>query len=121
MQVLYNPVIQEQPRRITDDQKTQKPDGNFKAVFENTIEQRSVQFSKHASLRLAARNIDLSQSQIERVQNGMQQAGEKGIRSSLVMCDGVALLVNIPNKTIVTAINANTQNVFTNIDGAVIV
>ena len=80
-----------------------------------------LRFSKHASGRLADRNIELTSGQMERLSDGARKAGEKGIQESLVVLDGLAFIVNIPNKTVVTAMEqAETQdNVFTNIDGAV--
>ena len=80
-----------------------------------------LKFSKHASVRLSDRNIELTSGQMERLCNGAKKAGEKGIHESLVVVDDLAFIVNIPNKTVVTAMNqADTQdNVFTNIDGAV--
>lgn len=80
-----------------------------------------VQFSKHASIRLNDRNINLTGDQMNRVADGIGRAGEKGIRDSLVLVDDVALVVNVKSRTVITAINQVTENVFSNIDGAVIV
>lgn len=82
-----------------------------------------VKFSKHAVNRLAERNIELTDSQLERLNEGTQKAGEKGINDSLVIVDQLAFIVNVPNNTVVTAMDqADTDdNVFTNIDGAVII
>lgn len=82
---------------------------------------QSLRFSKHAAGRLADRNIELTSGQMERLCDGAKKAGEKGIQESLVVLDGLAFIVNIPNGTVVTAMNqAEAQdNVFTNIDGAV--
>lgn len=84
-------------------------------------EASDLRFSKHAAGRLADRNIELTSGQMERLSDGARKAGEKGIQESLVVLDGLAFIVNIPNKTVVTAMEqAETQdNVFTNIDGAV--
>lgn len=81
-----------------------------------------LKFSKHASSRLSERNIELSEAQKERLNAGMQAAGEKGINESLVMVDQLAFIVNVKNQTVITALAGNdgTANVFTNIDGAVI-
>ena len=51
------------------------------------------------------------------------EALNKGIKESLVMVDSLAFIVNVPNKTVVTAMDQtdSKENVFTNIDGAVIV
>ena len=80
-----------------------------------------VQFSKHASLRLNDRNIQLTNDQMDRVADGIYRADEKGIRDSLVLVDDVALLINIKSRTVITAMSQATDNVFSNIDGAVIV
>lgn len=82
-----------------------------------------LKFSKHAANRLADRNIRLTDEQMGRLGDGTQKAGAKGIRESLVIVDQLAFIVNIPNRTVVTAMDqAETEeNIFTNIDGAVII
>ncbi|MDE6714084.1 MAG: flagellar protein, partial [Lachnospiraceae bacterium] len=54
---------------------------------------------------------------------GTVKAGEKGINESLVLMDQFAFIVNIPGNTVITAMDQTEtdQNIFTNIDGAVIV
>lgn len=82
-----------------------------------------LKFSKHASMRLDEREIALSQNQSERLEAGVQKASEKGIKESLVIVDSLAFIVNVPNQTVVTAMDQteSMENVFTNIDGAVII
>ncbi len=84
--------------------------------------QNEVKFSKHAMTRLDNRNISLTEVQMERLNEGARKAGEKGIKESLVLVDELAFIVNVENKTVVTAMNQgnNDENIFTNIDGAVI-
>ncbi len=97
--------------------------------FQEILESRralgtgEVRFSKHAAGRLADRNIELTTSQMERLNEGAQKAQEKGIRESLVIVDQLAFIVNIPNSTVVTAMNQGdtAESIFTNIDGAVII
>ncbi len=81
-----------------------------------------VKFSKHAMNRLSLRNIELTQDQMDRLNQGKAEAGEKGIKDSLILIDQLAFIVNVPNNTVVTAMDQteNKSNVFTNIDGAVI-
>lgn len=83
----------------------------------------SLKFSKHATMRLADREINLSKEQSERLEAGVKKASEKGIQESLVVMDSLAFIVNVPNRTVVTAIDQteSENNIFTNIDGAVIV
>ena len=98
--------------------------------FEEILKQKQdvtgsseLRFSKHATMRLNDRNINLSQEQNERLESGVLKASEQGINESLVILDSLAFIVNVPNKTVVTAIDQSESdnNIFTNIDGAVIV
>lgn len=72
--------------------------------------------------RLSTRNISLSDQQSERLEAGVEMAEKKGIKESLVVVDSLAFIVNVPSRTVVTAMDQNESenNVFTNIDGAVI-
>ena len=90
---------------------------------ENAEKTAGVKFSKHAANRLSERGIELSDSQMERLQAGTLKAGAKGINESLVLVDQLAFIVNVPNNTVVTAMNQTEteENIFTNIDGAVII
>lgn len=85
-------------------------------------EEETLKFSKHASIRLEQRGIHLTDAQMERLNDGTKQAGQKGIRDSLVIVDELAFIVNIPKNTVITALDSTEtdSNVFTNIDGAVI-
>jgi flagellar operon protein len=105
--------------------KTEKEDGtSFRDILNSKASAQSseVRFSKHAAGRLADRNIELTEGQMERLNEGAVRAQQKGIKESLVLVDQLAFIVNIPNNTVVTAMNQQdtAENVFTNIDGAVI-
>ncbi len=95
---------------------------SFDSILQNTVnENEGLKFSKHANLRLYDRNLNLTQNQMERVQNGVNEARSKGINDSLVLVDDIALVVSVKNNTVITATNKNQSSVFTNINGAVIV
>lgn len=87
------------------------------------VPEESLVFSKHAVTRLSDRNIELTTEQIERLETGTRKAGEKGIRESLVIVDQLSFIVNTNNKTVITAMEQSDakDNIYTNIDGAVIV
>lgn len=110
--------------------------GGAEVSFQDILRARTVQeslhrtqaaenlkFSKHAANRLADRQITLTDSQMQRLNDGTRKAGEKGIQESLVLMDQLAFIVNIPNKTVITAMDQGetNENIFTNIDGAVII
>lgn len=92
---------------------------SFDAIFKEELEK--VKFSNHALKRLEARNIQLSDNDLSRIQNAVDKAEAKGAKDSLVMMDKTAFIVNIPNKTVVTAMEVaeSNENVFTNIDSVV--
>lgn len=97
----------------------------LKTQFDGLTESApEVKFSKHASQRLDEREISLSAEQSERLNAGVQAASQKGIQESLVIVDSLAFIVNVPSQTVVTAMDqddSTASNVYTNIDGAVIV
>ena len=103
---------------------SQSTDVSFEDVLRQTALEREtgLKFSKHASMRLNERDIILTQNQSTRLENGVDAASKKGINDSIVLVDNLAFIVNVPNKTVVTAMDQTetNSNVFTNIDGAVI-
>ena len=113
-------------REIPATQPVQNPHrqsgAGFHKVFEEALQKQiPVNFSKHANMRLSDRQITLTGEQLTRVEAGLTRASAKGIRDSLVLVDDVALVVNVKSKTVVTALGKGQDNVFSNIDGAVIV
>ena len=101
--------------------ESKKETVSFQEVLNAKVEQK-VKFSKHANQRLENRNIELSEDQLERLNQGVGQARTKQIQESLVMMDNLAFIVNVKNNTVVTAMEqGESGQVFTNIDGAVIV
>jgi flagellar operon protein len=81
-----------------------------------------LQFSKHALARIERRGIELDPATLGRLSQGVGRAAGKGSRDSLVLVDGTAFVVSVSNRTVITAVGAEhmKDNVFTNIDSAVI-
>jgi len=79
-------------------------------------------FSRHALQRLQQRGITLDQSTLGRLTDGVSRAASKGSRDSVVFVDGTAYVVSVANNTVITAVGSEhmRQQVFTNIDSAVI-
>lgn len=95
----------------------------FGEILKESMESKEVKFSKHAEGRLASRNISLSKEQKQKLGAAVAKADQKGIKDSLIMMDNIALVVNVKSRTVVTAMSNNEakENVFTNIDGAILV
>ncbi len=104
---------------VTSQRIGREATSSFDAIFKEELEK--VKFSNHALKRLESRNIQLSENDITKIQNAIDKAESKGSKDSLVMMDKTAFIVNIPNKTVVTAIPVadSNENVFTNIDSVV--
>lgn len=126
----YLSIEQLTDRYLGSARKAEIPKTSEGLSFQQILDQKSaretvgnLRFSKHALGRLSDRNIELSEGQLERLNDGARKAGQKGIRESLVIVDQLAFIVNVPNQTVVTAMDSTetTENVFTNINGAVII
>lgn len=103
-------------------QKPAQSTGDFGRILQDKIDSGSgLKFSKHAELRLQSRNIKLTDAQKEKISNAVRKAEEKGVKDTLVLVDNIAFVVNVKNRTVITAVNSSElkENVFTNIDGAV--
>jgi flagellar operon protein len=84
---------------------------------------QGLKFSAHATQRLRERQIQFDPDTMLRMNEAISKADAKGVQDTLVLTDKAALIVSVPNRTVVTAMDRNNLNgnVFTNIDGAVII
>ena len=82
----------------------------------------TLRFSAHAQTRLQSRHIDLQAGHLSRLQSAVGRAANKGSKDALVLMDDMAFVVSVTNRTVVTVVDKDNlkQNVFTNIDSAVI-
>jgi len=97
---------------------------SFEEIFHSVkSNDRELKFSKHAQDRMNLRNINLSNEQISRIEVAMKKAESKGIKEALILMGDTAFIASVKSKTIITTANAEQlkDNVFTNIDGAVII
>lgn len=82
----------------------------------------SVEFSKHAQQRAQERGIEMTDDLMTQLANSVEKAQEKGAKNILVFDASRAFIVNVPQNRVITAISQEEMqdNVFTNIDGAVL-
>lgn len=107
----------------TSSQKAQNTKTSFSSILSDALDStQTVKFSKHAQTRLESRNIALNESDIEKLEGAVDAVSQKGVQDSLVLMNGLAFIVSVPDRTVVTAmpVSEASSNVFTNIDGAVI-
>lgn len=120
------------PARQPDDANTKTPGApagpSFAEVLQGAEKGKqpdggsSLQFSRHALARIQRRGIEVDHSTLARLSEGVGRAAGKGSRDSLVLVDGTAFVVSVANRTVITAVGSEhmKDNVFTNIDSAVI-
>jgi len=101
----------------------QKPDKAAAPAKDLSQVKSPLKFSAHASQRLTDRKIALDSATLQRVNDAVDKAEAKGVEDTLVLTKDAALIVSVKNRTVITAMDRGSLNgnVFTNIDGAVIV
>lgn len=92
------------------------------AVARQTPESQQLTFSRHLADRLSRRRLQLSGERINRLTRAVDRVAGKGGQDSVVFLDDLALLVNVPSRTVVTAIETGSmkEGIFTNIDSVVV-
>jgi flagellar operon protein len=82
----------------------------------------NLKFSSHAIERMRLRGITFSPEQLTQIDKAVDKAASKGSRETLLLTDSSALIVNVNSRTIKTVMDKNLlkENVFTNIDSAVV-
>jgi flagellar operon protein len=121
-QLTRTDLVRRQPDAKTTTKTTKS--GRFDEVLKKELQKASgVKFSAHAMDRIDQRKIALDSTEARKVGDAVKAAGEKGAKESLFIGQGYALIVNIPNKTVVTAMDTDQMKeaVVTNIDSTVIV
>lgn len=81
-----------------------------------------ISFSGHALKRLSDRNIDVDEAALARLDEAIDRAGAKGSRESLILDGDKAYVVNVQNRTVITAVDQLElrERVFTQIDSTVL-
>ena len=92
----------------------------FSSVLKAKVQ--GVKFSAHAQARMKSRNIAMTPDMMDKLDKAVAGAEQKGSKDSLVLLSDLAFIVNVPSKTVVTAMDGESlrEKFFTNIDSAVI-
>lgn len=105
-------------------QPANRPGSPAGASFQQALQQagQGIQLSRHAQKRVETRDLSLDPARLSRLNSAVDRAAEKGARNSVVMLDNLAVVVDVNQRTVVTAMNAQQgkERVFTNIDSVVI-
>ncbi len=98
--------------------------GSPAAAFGDLLQRASARLtlSNHAARRIERRDLGLDAPRLQRLDAAIDRAASKGARNTVVVLDNLAVIVDVPGRTIVTALDTTRgkENVFTNIDSVVI-
>ncbi|MGI5962436.1 MAG: TIGR02530 family flagellar biosynthesis protein [Lawsonibacter sp.] len=102
-----------------------KNTGGFAAAFQAELERTtpsSVAFSKHAMARAEERGIEVTPHLLNRLTDSVERAQAKGATNILALDRSLAFIINVPNSRVITTMSQEEmkENIFTNIDAAVI-
>ncbi len=115
------PLPDKQPQSPKTEEKA-KP--SFSEHLKKACEDTGVRtlFSRHAVSRVDSRGINLSHEQLARIDRAIDNVEAKNVEKTLVMLDDIALIVGMDQRKVITLVSSEElkQNVFTNIDSAVI-
>ncbi len=129
--------VRQLANRVDPGQATSRPDparshspasrdagSSFASQLERArLETAGPKISSHAWQRIQQRGISMTDDQQRTLAEAMQQLAQKGARDALLMRSDAAFVVNVPNRTVITAIDQQEMQsrIFTQIDSAMLV
>jgi len=116
-------ALRQTPSESSPEGPSKETDGaSFEDHLEAAQEQTAdIDLSGHAQRRIAQRNISLNATQRQELADAMDQLDDNGAQDAAVLRDDAAFVVNVPNRTVVTALDQTEMQhrVFTQIDSAI--
>ena len=85
-------------------------------------DERQIAFSKHAIARAEERGIAVTPALLDRLTDSVERAQAKGATNIPALDQSRAFIINAPHNRVITTLSQDEmkENIFTNIDGAVI-
>lgn len=121
----YTPNMMQQnaPKTLDKMQLTFDAIVSQKMAEQETPKNDGLHMSKHATNRMAERGMEMSTELMMSLNEAVDKVREKGAKDAVMIGDEGAFIVNVPNNVIITAITKEElkDNVFTNIDSAVLI
>jgi flagellar operon protein len=96
---------------------------SFADLLKDKVQPQELKFSAHAESRIKSRGIEMTPEVKEKLNKAVSDVAKKGGKDALVLLNNNAFIVNVPNRTVVTAMDSENlnNNIFTNIDSATVV
>ena len=98
--------------------------GQFGALLQQELKvaEPSISFSKHAQSRAEERGIQVDDTLMGQLADSVERAQAKGATNILAFDATRAFIINVPHGRVITTMSQEEmeENIFTNIDGAVL-
>lgn len=95
---------------------------DFQKILQDSLAiDNKIKISAHAKQRMIERNIDLKETDMNTLNQAMNNLEAKGARESLMLYKDLALIASVSNRTIITALQSDDMEIVTNIDSAIII
>jgi flagellar operon protein len=117
------------PQEINTDKKIDNKGPSFQDILKEKSQLPSeapglqnLNFSAHAVDRMSSRGIKLQPGDMQKLEAAVDKAQKKGSKDTLLLLGESAFIVNVKNRTVVTAMDRAMmkENVFTNIDSTIV-
>lgn len=100
-------------------------DTRFSTLLQQQIEKSEdfgITFSKHAMSRAGERGIEVTPALMSQLAESVEKAQAKGATNILAFDTARAFIINVPHGRVITTMSQREmeENIFTNIDGAVL-
>ena len=105
-------------------QVTRRTAGQFGALLQQELKvaEPAISFSKHAQNRAVERGIQVDDALMGQLADSVERAQAKGATNILAFDATRAFIINVPHGRVITTMSQEEmqENIFTNIDGAVL-
>lgn len=117
-----NPILPKTQEIKTSFQPTPK-DLSFNQILQGKLNTAELQYSKHADFKMKSLGIVKNKDLENQLEMATNKARQKNIKEGLILTDEYGFVVSVKNNTVITVVSLKDMkdNVFTNIDGAVII
>ncbi len=97
--------------------------GSFSDVLEKALGEEGIKLSRHARQRIEGRRIQMDEHDVRSISEAMSRLKGKGGRISLLFMGNTALVTNVSNRTVITALDryGESDQLFTQIDSAAVI
>ncbi|WP_206459633.1 TIGR02530 family flagellar biosynthesis protein [Anaerovorax sp. IOR16] len=122
----YNRItrVEQNTAKINEVLRRNSGGASFETILKEQLNKNeSLQFSKHAKERVNQRGIEITDALLKDLNSAVSKARDKGAKDVVIFDAKNAFIVNIPNNMVITTMAGSElkENVFTNIDSAVII